>query len=410
MPDKLLVWLSLAALYLVPPLGGADFALRPIYLFYLCVPFLPGKSTMIRHLFPYGLFILSMLISNYWGYAALNVAVSHADFMEVIKLLIPVPAYLLGHLFFSAYRSDFVRQIFILSCAIVTITGLQFLKVADGLFSRLYSADSQLAAALGQETEYMRVVGISGNPNDAGMLFFFLQLFFLSAFFRTRKPMPALAWACCTAALVLTQSKTAYAAMGLALLVSCLLNRQYVFLTLVGGSLISGLLWFSADIAYVHNFMTAVRTEGLFSINVFSVRFDNARLAMEIWQQSSLLGWGVAKSIHPSIVDVEYFLLLRRYGLQGVLWLLILAASCLGRSHRDCRNHDDGTSICASFIFVATLSIPVFMSSNNFFSAYYNQYFYFMVLGMFACAQQQANSEYTENPEGKKKGPTVSRP
>jgi hypothetical protein len=388
MSDKLLLWLSLTALYLIPPLGGADFALRPIYLFYLCIPFLPGKSQAIHDLRYYGLFMLAIMFSTAWGHAVFDVPISQADYMEAIKLLLPLLAYLFGHLFFSCYKSDFVQQIAILAGVIIVITGLQFFKIANGFFSRIYSADSQLAAALGLETEYMRLVAVSGNPNDAGMLFFFLQLFFLSAYFKKAEVISALSWAGCTLCLILTQSKTAYAAMALALILSCLLERKVAFLIIASIMTTCGFWWFSTDIAYVNNFMTAIKTEGLFSVNVFSVRFDNALRAMEIWQESRWLGWGVAKSIHPSIVDVEYFLLLRRYGLLGALCLTLFAASCLMQAYRKCSSHDHSTTICANFIFVATLCIPIFMSSNNFFSAYYNQYFYFMLLGLFAAAQQ----------------------
>jgi len=386
MPDKLLIWLSLASLYLIPPLGGADFALRPIYGFYLCLPFFYAKQQAVNFLAYYLLFMISVLFSIVYGWAFLRVEVVLSDVIELFKLMLPWLAFLFGYLLFDKYNKKYVEKLAYLAIIFVSIVCLQFSKIYNGLFSRVYAADSQLPAALGVDTDYMRIVGVSGNPNDAGMLFFFLQLFFLFSYLKNKSGVVAFSWFGSVLSLILTQSKTAYAALVFSLIVSSIINGKNRIMLGGGALAVLAYLLYSNEIVYVHNFLTAVQDEGLFSANVFAIRFENASTALSLWQESKLLGWGVAKSIHPSVVDVEYFLLLRRYGMIGVLFLMVFMASMVWQSLPGLKSDDDSVNISASFIFVGTFSILIFMLSNNFFSAYYNQYFYFMMLGVFACA------------------------
>lgn len=397
MSDKGLVWLTLSAAYLIPPLGGSDFAIRPIYLFYAAVPLLHGKNQAANDLKFYLLFILSAIVSITWGSATLGVNITLSDYLEIIRILLPVPAFLFGFLFFNEFKSRFTKELMTLCFIIFSITLMQHFRVYHGFFTLIYSADSQLPAALGLETEYMRVVGVSGNPNDAGMLFFFIQLLFMSVWFERKQLTAALGWLAAAFCLTLTQSKTAYAAFVFSLIFLPIINGKFRF-SLVATSLTVILyLMFASDVAYVNNFVTAVEGDGLFAARVFSIRFDNALNALNIWLESVVFGWGVAKSIHPSVVDVEYFLLLRRYGAAGILLLGAFIVSTMLKSAQLLKHHDENIRICANFICTATLSILIFMISNNFFSAYYNQFFYFMMLGIFAAARHTSSQYITQS-------------
>lgn len=391
--DQALIGLALASIYLIPPLGGSDFAIRPIYLFYGLIPFLAGKNLAFDYLRYYFLFLLSALISILFGSAVLNVHTGIPDYLEIVRLILPLPAFLIGHLLFTEYRARFNALILRLSLVIALITAFQHFKLMGGFFSKLYSADSQLPAALGLETEYMRVVGVSGNPNDAGMLFFFLQLLFMSTLLKKVSAGMILGWGCSTICLAMTQSKTAYAAFAFSIFFIFIINQHYRFLLIAAAVLSLCWVLFAHDAAYVNNFYTAVHDDGLFGANVFAVRFENALVAYDIWRASPLLGWGVAKEIHPSVVDVEYFLLLRRYGLIGVACLAAFLLATGARALRHIASSDANIAICANFLCVVSPAILIFMTSNNVFSAYYNQFFFFMMLGVFAEALQTSRAD-----------------
>lgn len=56
--------------------------------------------------------------------------------------------------------------------------------------------------------------------------------------------------------------------------------------------------------------------------NSVLVRLSNFKDAIDLFTQSPIWGWGPAKSIHTTIVDGEYFLILRRYGVIGSVFFL----------------------------------------------------------------------------------------
>jgi O-antigen ligase len=66
---------------------------------------------------------------------------------------------------------------------------------------------------------------------------------------------------------------------------------------------------------------------------------------LELWQQSYLLGWGPAKASMDVTVDNEWLLLLRRYGIVGLLVFLFFIAF-VGLSHIRKINSD---ALCSHF-------------------------------------------------------------
>ena len=97
--------------------------------------------------------------------------------------------------------------------------------------------------------------------------------------------------------------------------------------------------------------------------------FMRAGSALKFIEQSPILGWGTAKSNMTTLVDDEYVLITRRYGIVGLLmylWLFIRPAKAALRRARGHNAHtfeleiqDDKTMLCIAFV-ASTLALLVY--------------------------------------------------
>ena len=100
-----------------------------------------------------------------------------------------------------------------------------------------------------------------------------------------------------------------------------------------------------------------------------------ARLAhwesqLDIWKQSPVLGWGPGKETMPTIVDNEWLLLLRRYGVLGilvfVLWFTGIYRTLAKIIHEAKNNYTEAfcVGLQATLIAYAIYMIPAAVYHN----------------------------------------------
>jgi O-antigen ligase len=74
------------------------------------------------------------------------------------------------------------------------------------------------------------------------------------------------------------------------------------------------------------------------------------RSHLRLFQESPVFGWGPGKSRHDTVVDSEYVLYLRRYGVVGLAFLLLLYWQILRFSWRLLGYHQEAWRIGASIV------------------------------------------------------------
>jgi len=174
-----------------------------------------------------------------------------------------------------------------------------------------------------------RIVGTTANPNEFGALMVLAaSLALTGALWLKGRGVKLLSWAALgvfSLAIVLTLSRSAL----LSLLVAAAFILLFKYLTHFGFGRTIGMLLLVVPLLLILGLVLSQLAPGNFSLRVGSALHLTtdaswqARLAkwgnqVDIWKQSPVLGWGPGKATMNTIVDNEWLLLLRRYGVVGV--------------------------------------------------------------------------------------------
>tara|TARA_Y100000385_G_C12743061_1_gene487659 strand:- start:38 stop:583 length:546 start_codon:yes stop_codon:yes gene_type:complete len=107
--------------------------------------------------------------------------------------------------------------------------------------------------------------------------------------------------------------------------------------------------------------------------NSMLLRYQQWSDAIALFNQSPIIGWGPAKDLHTSVVDNEYFLLLRRYGVIGcalVIYFLFSFIFVFLKQKRKIDTLDSKTKSISYTTLLTLLMTAIIMVTNNFFSGY----------------------------------------
>nr|WP_269091919.1 O-antigen ligase family protein [Aliarcobacter butzleri] len=123
--------------------------------------------------------------------------------------------------------------------------------------------------------------------------------------------------------------------------------------------------------SYINRILTLLNAIQLKDASL-NIRFGLWKDALEIFYQSKIFGWGVAKGIHDTVVDGEYFILLRRYGFIGFsLVILAMIYPLYVIKQRIRINQLDSKEKVLYYTLFAYLGAGLFvMFTNNFFTHY----------------------------------------
>jgi O-antigen ligase len=247
---------------------------------------------------------------------------SFRNFSEIIRLSKPIIFSIVVLQADADCLLKKVAKLFVpLSILLIIIVFVQYLNImgmAEKIGS-LYAGKSQLGGILNKFN--VRAVGTGSDPNiGAGIiLIFFIYNMFYSLYLKNLLTLIlTILLAIC---IFMTSSRTAVLAMGAILIVFLLKSNSVKFSTKIFfGSLLSGII-----IVFWNRFQRI--SEGLLQAssgeNISLItRFILWQDAWDLFLQSPVFGWGPAKKTMTSIVDGEYFLLLRRYGIIGTFFII----------------------------------------------------------------------------------------
>ncbi len=175
---------------------------------------------------------------------------------------------------------------------------------------------------------HKRITGTTSNPNEFGALMVMgISLALSGALMLQKKKLRIFAWgvvAILGLAVVLTLSRAALVAMG-AVVVFILF---YKFPAMMGirkstGRLLSAtlvLMLFALFLIIVAPPKFFIRMDSMYNLITDTSWQDRQAIwsaNLSVWQESPLFGWGPGKADMTTIVDNEWLLILRRYGIIG---------------------------------------------------------------------------------------------
>jgi len=320
------------------------------------------------------LFILCAVCSLLYGYSFLDVPESYRDWNEILRISCPL-ILMLGLL---GSDKDFlikavVKFLYYGAFIVLAVAAVEklFPSSLGYYIASLYNSGYQLESY--SYTNAARIFITGADPNTGSAIVILFLDFNIICFLRKRKFRFLLMSILLFLALFLTGSRTGLVAFVLSFTVILLLtsvkykryNLLMFFLVLIM------LVLIVPRIPYIRiGFSTLFNGTN----NSVLIRIENAKEVITLFKQSMFFGWGPAKEIHSTVVDSEYFLLLRRYGLIGLLSIFMFMMYNLIKIFRNrtrLRSCDaDGSYSLAVLVLGYTPSLFVVMLTNNFISSY----------------------------------------
>lgn len=338
----------------------------------LLLPYLIHQNLIVLNRFAivYFFILLAVFYSINYSYIILDVPQTYRDYMEFFRYFQVLPYLLVASvLSYDTFKKKFI---FYAEISIVFIGVLSFLEITNlgGIASYIGLLYSSEGHTLGMLFGANRIIATGSDPNVGAFILAFFLTYLISKStknkFRENMQILLLFFA-----LLMTQSRTVFIGIILSVLLYLLFISKIkimykVFLILMSGLVIwQALLFFELEYILI-GFQTAF--EG--TNNSLNVRFENMFLAYERFLNSMVLGWGPAKSIHSTIIDSEYILIVQRYGAIGVLLIMSYLFMALHYSYRLIQADTQQRDFFSRLLFLSSLTGMVLMITNNFFSGY----------------------------------------
>jgi len=194
-----------------------------------------------------------------------------------------------------------------------------------------------------------RVTGTTGNSNEFGALMVFASsLAFSGLLFFKKKTMRLFSWICFAVfvlSIILTLSRSAIIALIIVICFFMLIKYPSIFgpkrgikrLAIVIPIIIVFLL-IIINIAPEKFFFRISQLGNIWNATSWQARIVNWKVNYALWKLSPLFGWGPGKETMTTIVDNEWLLLLRRYGLIGVIIFILWFTNFYFGLSRICRS------------------------------------------------------------------------
>ncbi len=311
----------------------------------------------------FALFAFAIMLSMMYASSFKGQPVAGRDFWEIAKPL-------LYFLIFVLVASDRINpaklkryyKFILLILAFSAVVGfLQYLNFAG--INRIvspYYAPTQIQGLL----VHRRITGTTPNPNEFGALMVLASSLALSGtlFFREYR-MRRLCWAVFPFyifSLVLTVSRTSIISLFVSFATIMFLffkkrglRRSFVrlFIVILLGFII-GLLILQFTPAKALSRFGELTT--FTSATSWQARIHNWETHYTIWLKSPWLGWGPGKADMGTVVDNEWLLLLRRYGVVGLAAFLSLFGSIYTGLSRIRKNNREPSAVALSIALQGT--------------------------------------------------------
>lgn len=275
-------------------------------------------------------YLLTVFFSLLNSYAFLGISVSGRDFNEFIRVSLPFIALLYSYqlkMNKSRFIIVFKRLVFFASLFILTMGVLQFLypRNIGRILASIYAPEHHVANVS------KRILLIGTDPNIGAAITLLFILFNLSFFIATKKTNFGLLALMLGVAAIFTGSRTGlitiFAGISFTFLFSNIKNKRKILSSLFFlGVFLFVFIMVALTVPYI--------TKGIKSIlsgenNSLNVRVQNFKSTFALFKESPFLGWGPAKAIHTTIVDGEWFLILRRYGAMGTVFVFLFLTKAI---------------------------------------------------------------------------------
>lgn len=334
-------------------------------------------------------YAVCILASIILGYLFLHVPLSYHDFMEFVKIGLYYVAFRLGMR--VQWRETALRNyaipllIAVFALALIAISQGYNLFGVNEYLSPMYIQREWLLTIVRRASSF-RVSGTTGNPNHFGFMEVMIVTFLLSTVLFCQQRLHKVTLVVLLVALglslysiLLTASRTATVALAVSavfilatFVTNNLAGRVRTRILTVALVLVLGL----AVIPFAHGrFFTAVGLlldpSGISQHSTIQGRLVMWTTALEQIRWSPVFGWGVATVSMSSIVDNDYLLLMRRFGIVGLAILLLLfltvflKARDIARGMSSAFHHAYGRAVQGVIIGLALFSVAAGAFGNQ---------------------------------------------
>lgn len=312
--------------------------------------------------------------STLYSYALLDVPSNAGDFLESIKYIKFLPFLLaLSDIPYEDFYLSLRRIINISSIWIIFVGFMQLFHPAGlGLsLASLYADEIQTSTMSG---DVSRLLLTGSDPNVGAVISFFYFLINILLYWDAKKLFNLIVAIILITMMTMTQSRTAILVFVISItLYASFISKYGIYvkmLVILSFLLIIGLfakLIENSSLEYLVLGFTLLASGENTSINV---RLENIEFAQKLFMVSPIFGWGPAKSIHPTVIDSEYALIVARYGLVGVVLFGFYSINIIIKANKIIRSNVllKPTIPIAAVIFMF-FGVTV-MSSNNIYSGY----------------------------------------
>lgn len=324
----------------------------------------------------WGVWLLALMgavvfVSTCWSYLRLRVPPNRSDFVEAYKYLQFIP-YAIAFQFMHVQNLErIVRKYVLIAAPIIALVAIAQLLRPTGLgltLTRFYTSSSAQLANL--EYSGNRIMLTGGDPNVGAAIGVFFIFYFALSYFDRKSILSIIGCAGFVLLTVFTQSRTALIGIGVATTAYGLVfsnAKLYVRLAVITSILVIGTYILThLDLEYVTLGFKQAWNGTNDSLNT---RIDNLTQAGIWFGQSVWLGWGPAKSIHATVIDSEYALIIERYGLLGASVFMAYIFMYIIHSRRAINARVSPNLLARCSLLYIVFGV-VLMVTNNLFSGY----------------------------------------
>ena len=300
-----------------------------VYILFLWLVILLKYNAAIK-VYKYTIYIFLILLSMFISYAYallfLQANVSSSMFASELLRYLPTIPYLLMINRIEFKESQINTTVIYLFLIFFIVSFLQLLGFEKAITTYAYTNHIDIAIA------GSRMVLTGSDPNVGSIIASFFVMYFLSGFF-IRKQFISLLLALISFLLMLTtQGRTTIIGSSVVVIIYVLLAyRTSIFYKLMLILFLLIILYYIKDFFDLSYLSVGVETLIEGENTSINVRLENINYVLDNFSQSPILGWGnsLENSGIVQNVDSEYFLILQRYGVFGLVIIFSLIFNIL---------------------------------------------------------------------------------